>query len=137
MLKRTMLSRSLSAVFGTTALISTGLVLAQQAPTQELQRVEITGSAIKRIDAETAVPVTILKVDELKKEGLTSVEQIVARLASSQMTQGISQAVGTGSGGAAFANLRGLGQNKTLVLLNGRRLANNAVDQSAPDLNMI
>jgi iron complex outermembrane receptor protein len=51
--------------------------------------------------------------------------------------QGTSQNVGLGTGGAAFANLRGLGQNKTLVLLNGRRLANNAIDSSAPDLNMI
>jgi iron complex outermembrane receptor protein len=34
--------------------------------------------------------------------------------------------VGAGTGGASFADLRGIGANKTLVLLNGRRLANNA-----------
>jgi iron complex outermembrane receptor protein len=45
--------------------------------------------------------------------------------------------VGSGTGGASFADLRGIGANKTLVLLNGRRLANNAYDSSAPDLNMI
>src|SRR5882757_4024131 len=134
MFKQQPIAAAFALAFAASAtVLMAGPALAQEA--QKLERVEITGSAIKRIDAETAVPVTILKVDELKKEGLTSVEQIVARLASSQMTQGISQAVGTGSGGAAFANLRGLGQNKTLVLLNGRRLANNAVDQSAPDLN--
>jgi iron complex outermembrane recepter protein len=104
---------------------------------QELERVEITGSAIKRIDAETAVPVTILKVQDLKLEGITTVEQVVNRLASNQVSQGTSQSVGLGTGGATFANLRGLGQNKTLVLLNGRRIANNAIDSSAPDLNMI
>ena len=139
MLKRTMLSRSLLIAFSGTALCG-GAALAQQAPApsvQELQRVEITGSAIKRIDAETAVPVTILKAEELKKEGITTIEQVVSRLSASQSTQGTSQSVGLGTGGASFANLRGLGQNKTLVLLNGRRLANNAIDSSAPDLNMI
>jgi iron complex outermembrane receptor protein len=113
-------------------------LLAQQAMAQEaVQRVEITGSAIKRIDAETAVPVTVLKADDLKKQGLTSIEQIMSSLASVQSQQGTSQVVGLGTGGASFANLRGIGANKTLVLLNGRRLANNAFDSSAPDLNMI
>src|SRR5204863_6599100 len=81
--------------------------------------------------------VTILKVDELEQQGITTVEQASNRLSSNQISQGSSQAVGLVTGGAAFANLRALGQNKTLVLLNGRRIANNAVDSSAPDLNMI
>ncbi|MEW6707661.1 MAG: TonB-dependent receptor [Pseudomonadota bacterium] len=101
------------------------------------QRVEITGSAIKRIDAETAVPVTVLKADELKGQGITTVEQILSVVSAVQMTQSTSQVVGSGSGGASFADLRGIGANKTLVLLNGRRIANNAYDSSAPDLNMI
>ncbi|MEO8924268.1 MAG: TonB-dependent receptor [Caldimonas sp.] len=112
-------------------------VAQQQAPDQQLERVEITGSAIKRIDAETAVPVTILRMDDLKKEGVTTVEQILVRVSANQSQQGTSQSVGLGTGGASFADLRGLGQNKTLVLLNGRRLANNAIDGSAPDLNII
>ena len=115
-----------------------GSVIANSAfAQQQLERVEITGSAIKRIDAETAVPVTILKVDDLKKEGVTTIEQILERVSAGQVSQSTSQAVGSATGGAAFANLRGLGQNKTLVLLNGRRLANNAIDSTAPDLNMI
>jgi len=104
---------------------------------QDAQRVEITGSAIKRIDAETAVPITILKAEELKQQGVTTVEQIVQMLTPMQANIGTSQSVGLGTGGASFANMRALGQNKTLVLLNGRRLANNAIDSSAPDLNMI
>ncbi len=101
------------------------------------QRVEITGSAIKRIDAETAVPVTIVRIEELKAQGVTSIEQIMGALSAVQMTQGSSQQVGAGTGGAAFADLRGIGPSKTLVLMNGRRIANNAIDGSAPDLNMI
>ena len=131
------ISRSLRLVFASGAAFALAQpALAQQAEAP-VQRVEITGSAIKRIDAETAVPVTVLKMDDLKKEGITTVEQVMANLSVSQSSQGTGQAVGTSSGGASFADLRGIGANKTLVLLNGRRLANNALDSSAPDLNMI
>jgi iron complex outermembrane recepter protein len=113
------------------------LLHAVPAVAQQTQRIEITGSAIKRIDAETAVPVTVLKVEELRAQGVTSIEQIMNSLSAVQMSQGSSQQVGAGTGGAAFADLRGLGANKTLILLNGRRVANNAIDGSAVDLNMI
>jgi iron complex outermembrane receptor protein len=104
---------------------------------QQLERVEVTGTAIKRVDAETTVPVTIIKMADLRNEGITSVDQVVNRLAASQTNLSTSQSVGATNGGSAFANLRGIGQNKTLVLLNGRRIANNALDSSAPDLNVI
>jgi iron complex outermembrane receptor protein len=135
MMMETVLSRSLRVMFaGSAALMLAQPAFAQDAP---IQRVEITGSAIKRIDAETAVPVTVVKMADLKKEGITTVEQVLANLSVSQSSQGTSQVVGSGTGGASFANLRGIGANKTLILLNGRRLANNAFDSSAPDLNMI
>ncbi|MYM21888.1 TonB-dependent receptor [Duganella sp. FT135W] len=135
MMMETVLSRSLRVMFaGSAALMLAQPAFAQDAP---IQRVEITGSAIKRIDAETAVPVTVVKMADLKKEGITTVEQVLANLSVSQSQQGTSQVVGLGTGGASFANLRGIGANKTLILLNGRRLANNAFDSSAPDLNMI
>ncbi|MGN2438262.1 TonB-dependent receptor [Pseudomonas syringae] len=106
----------------------------------QLQRIEVTGSAIRRVDAETAVPVTILRVDELKKQGVTSTEQLVSRIAANQSSVGAGRSVGSSSGGASFADLRGIGQNKTLVLLNGRRLSNNATSSSngsGVDLNTI
>ena len=110
---------------------------AQQAEPQQIERVTVTGSAIKRLDAETAVPVTVFKMKDLRQQGLTTVEQVMNTLTASQASLGTSQAVGASTGGASFADLRGVGANKTLVLLNGRRIANNAFDGSAPDLNMI
>jgi iron complex outermembrane receptor protein len=138
----TVLSRSLRLMFSGSVAVGLGLAanaaMAQDAAaTAPIQRVEITGSAIKRIDAETAVPVTVIRIDELKKQGVTTIEQVMSNLSVSQASQGTSQVVGLGTGGASFADLRGIGANKTLVLLNGRRLANNAFDSSAPDLNMI
>ena len=103
----------------------------------ESDRIVITGSAIKRIDAETSVPVTVIKIDDLKKQGISSVEQIVQSLSAMQITTNAAQSIGSGTGGSTFANMRGIGANKTLVLLNGERISNNAVDGSAPDLNMI
>ena len=105
--------------------------------TQQLERVTVTGSAIKRIDAETAVPVTIVKMADLKKSGVTTVEQIMSTLTSVQSSTNTAQAIGAGTGGASFADMRGIGADKTLVLLNGQRISNNAIDGSAPDLNMI
>jgi iron complex outermembrane receptor protein len=143
MLTEKTMARTLRLVFsGTTLAAGFGFAGAALAQTQEVQqapiaRVEITGSAIKRIDAETAVPVTVLRAEDLKREGITTIEQVMASLSVSQAQQTSSQAVGSSTGGASFADLRGIGANKTLVLLNGRRLANNAYDSSAPDLNMI
>ncbi len=131
MLKRTRVCAAALSAMGC------GLAMTGAAFAQDAQRIEITGSAIKRIDGETAVPVTVIKVDELRKQGVTSVEQLMASLSGVQLSTNAAQAIGAGTGGATFADLRGLGQDKTLVLLNGERIANNAVDGSAPDLNMI
>ena len=138
-MKERVLSRSVRLICSAGAI---GALLAvpahaQQEAEQSMQRVVVTGSAIKRIDAETAVPVTVIKMDELKKQGFSTVEQVMSNLAPVQASQGTSQVVGLSTGGASFADMRGIGANKTLVLLNGRRLANNAFDSSAPDLNMI
>lgn len=140
MLKRTLLSRGLLLAFGGSAVLSGSPLFAQTAPVSqpvELQRVEITGSAIRRIDAETSVPVTVIRLDDLKKQGVTTIEQVLQGLTASQSTIGSSQSVGSSNGGVALADLRGLGPNKTLILLNGRRIANNAYLNEAPDLNTI
>lgn len=132
MYQKTRLCAALAFAFG--SVLQSGVVLAQD---EQPQRIEITGSAIRRVDAETAVPVTIIKMSDLKAEGITSVEQVIQSLAAVQMQTGVSQTVGASTGGASFADMRGIGANKTLVLLNGRRIANNAFDGTAPDLNMI
>ena len=101
MFKRNKICTAALAALGGTLLATSLPVLAQGE-----QRVEITGSAIKRIDAETAVPVTVLRVEELRRQGITTVEQIVMSISAGQVTTGTSQVVGSGSGGASFADLR-------------------------------
>ncbi len=134
MFQRTKICSGLLLAFGSSLLAVAPGAFAQDT---NVQRVEITGSSIKRVDAETAVPVTVIKADDLKKMGVTTVEEILQNISAAQVQQTSAQAVGASTGGASFADLRGLGANKTLVLLNGRRIANQALDSSAPDLNMI
>jgi len=134
MFQRTKICTGLLMAFGTGLLAAAPGAFAQDS---SVQRVEITGSSIKRVDAETSVPVTVIKADDLKKAGLTSVEQVLQQVSSVQVQQTTSQAVGAGTGGGTYADMRGLGYNKTLVLLNGRRIANSAFTASAPDINTI
>ena len=141
MWKRTRLSLAIGAAFGAGIASFTPTVIAQQ--TQTLDRVEITGSMLRRTDAETALPVTVIRSEELMRQGVTTAEQVVQRISANQSFVGVSQSVGATTGGAAQADLRGLGAqsaaNKTLVLLNGRRLANSAISglEGAVDLNAI
>jgi iron complex outermembrane receptor protein len=103
----------------------------------ELQEVVVTGTMIKRTNAETAVPITILKADTLKEQGITSVEAALDQLTTNNPTINIAQSVGTFSGGGSYADLRGLGAGRTLVLLDGQRMAPNAFSGNAVDLSGI
>jgi iron complex outermembrane recepter protein len=141
MMKPTVLSLSLKAMFAAGAAISVSAI-AQEAAAPTMQRVEITGSSIKRLQAETANPLTIIKADEFVKAGVTNVQEALSRIPANQSGMGAGNTVGGNysglpTGGMASADLRGLGGDKTLVLLNGRRLANHPYDGASVDLNMI
>ncbi len=123
------------------ALVGSGLLCAGSpaAAQDSTQRIEITGSATKRIDAETALPVTVITRDDIAKSGVTTAAELLDRL-SANNGGGYNQALAIGDGarpGFAGASLRGLGSNTTLVLLNGRRLAVYALDGGGVDLNSI
>ncbi|MBI1834896.1 MAG: TonB-dependent receptor, partial [Burkholderiales bacterium] len=113
---------------------------AVQAGAQEtatVQRVEVTGSSIKRIDVEGILPVTVVKAEEFIRKGMTSVEEVMGSLSMNMQGTTSSGNVGLEMGGKSSANLRGLGDGRTLVLLNGRRLANHPYDGASVDLNAI
>ncbi|QJE02442.1 TonB-dependent receptor [Massilia forsythiae] len=115
----------LGAAFGTLALAPTAL--AQNADAgQNVQRVVVTGSSIKRIDGETALPVQILKREDIERVGATSTEELVKQLSSlssAGSSTTVANATGYGGGSIATVSLRGLGSARTLVLVNGRRTA--------------
>ena len=113
-----------------------------QAETQSLQRVEITGSSIKRLSDENALPVQVITREEIIKSGATTAAEIVKSISANTapLSDGASITDGTsGQRGFNGVNLRGIGVSSTLVLLNGRRLANFATpgDNAGVDLNNI
>ena len=106
---------------------------------QRGERVEVTGSSIKRIDAETALPVTVIKREDLDKLGVTTAAELLDRI-SSNNGQGYNATLAIGDAarpGFSGASLRGLGSTNTLILLNGRRLAVYAFDGGGVNLSSI
>ncbi len=106
---------------------------------QKVDKIEVTGSNIKRIEGESALPITIYKREDIERTGATNAADLLDKLQlNSGATVNISNGVGDGlTPGFAGASLRGLGPNNTLVLLNGRRLANYAFQGAAVDVNSI
>jgi len=134
----------LLACAGTTIALASLPLAAQTLPAvsaAELPRVEVTGSAIRRVQSETALPVQTISRAEIEKTGVTTAAELMGRVSanSNGLTDGASINVGGDQRGFNSANLRGIGTSSTLVLLNGRRMANFASpgDDSGVDLNNI
>jgi iron complex outermembrane receptor protein len=110
---------------------------------EPVQRVEVTGSSIKRLDAETALPVQVLTQQDIARSGAENVEQllqIVSAIVSSGANMA-SAASGATTGGISSVSLRGLTSLRTLVLVDGRRLAPYGIgftnDSVSVDVNSI
>lgn len=90
---------------------------------QPVQRVEITGSNIRRADAETPSPVQVISADDLKNSGYTSVADVLQHITADgagALIQSFRDGFASGGGGIS---LHGLNDNATLVLIDGHRMA--------------
>jgi iron complex outermembrane receptor protein len=114
---------------------------AQQPAATKVEKVEVTGSSIKRIEGESALPVEVITREDIAKSGVTTSAELLAKVSSNTapLTDGVSFSDVGKQRGFNGANLRGLGVSSTLVLLNGRRLANYALPgtNAGVDLNSI
>jgi iron complex outermembrane receptor protein len=100
-----------------------GQALAQDTPQGPIQRVEVTGSSIKRASVETASPIQIISREDIARSGKGTVSEYLQTLTADGAG---SLPTGFGNGfaaGSTAISLRGLGATSTLVLLNGRRMA--------------
>ncbi|MFT5960629.1 MAG: iron complex outermembrane receptor protein, partial [Burkholderiaceae bacterium] len=125
MMKETVLSRSMRLMFSGSVVMGLGMIampaLAQEAAAT--QRVEVTGSNIRRAQAETASAVQILSRTDIEKSGKASVAELLQSLAVDNQGS-VPTTFGNGfAAGASGISLRGLGTASTLVLVNGRRVA--------------
>lgn len=93
---------------------------------QELERVEVVGSRIKRIsiDDETANPITLVTRQDIQRSGVATTRDLLEMLPgfNSGTLSDINGSNSFGNGGTG-ASLRNLGKQSTLVLLNSRRIA--------------
>lgn len=135
MFKRTKVCSGVMLAFG--GGLALGVLPAQAQQTTQIDRIEVTGSSIRRIAAEQSLPVTIISTDDLAKLGVSNAEQAVKFLTSNQSSTTSTVSVGATNGGAANADLRGLGVSRTLVLVNGKRIVNNPYLSAAVDLNTL
>jgi iron complex outermembrane recepter protein len=117
MIHKKQLAVAIAATF-----VATGIAYAQSAP-QKVEKVEITGSLIKRVDAESASPIQIITRQEIEQSGATTISEVLKRLPATNSGTFNEAGVASFSPGAAGASLRGLGGAATLVLINGRRIA--------------
>lgn len=99
--------------------------------TESVEKIEITGSHIKRIQVEGPSPIQVIDRKDLEQTGYNSVSDVLRDISASSFG-GTREASGSGNPGFASVSLKGLGSNRTLVLLNGKRIS-----IGATDLNLI
>jgi iron complex outermembrane recepter protein len=101
----------------------------------ELQEVIVTGSRVATKDAVSVSPVVSVNAEDIEQRGIVRVEDILSAMPQVYAAQ--NSAVSNGATGTATISLRGLGSNRTLVLVNGHRLAPGDYSSNAADLNQI
>ena len=101
----------------------------------EVEAVVVTGSRIARQDFVANSPVSTVTAEQIETTGSLQVEQILNALP--QVVPGFTAASNNPSDGTATVDLRGLGPQRTLVLVNGRRTTPATKGFSSTDLNTI
>ncbi|WP_288987407.1 TonB-dependent receptor [uncultured Pseudoalteromonas sp.] len=129
----------LAIAFGaaSTAAFSTGSIAAEE-NAEKVERIQVTGSRIKRIGEMSPTPITVITGEGLTDAGVVNVADLLNKLPNTLV--GISPETSNNTifaSGLNNTDLRGLGSNRTLVLVNGRRFVSGAPGSSAVDLNNI
>ncbi|MEO2266645.1 TonB-dependent receptor [Pseudoalteromonas sp. YIC-656] len=126
----------LALAFGaaSTAGISANAMAAEEGA-DEVERIEVTGSRIKRTDLETASPVQITTQADIEVAGFTRVEDMMNSLPQIEASNTAFQS--NGATGTATLDLRGMGSQRTLVLVNGRRVQAGGIYTQSADINQI
>ncbi len=98
---------------------------------ESVQRIEVTGSSIKRLATEASLPVSTISSEEMVSRGMTTLADLMMALPQS------ASLAPSNAGSGTNINLRGLGVNRTLVLINGRRGTNEAIADGYANLDVI
>jgi iron complex outermembrane receptor protein len=130
----------LAMMFGavSTAALSTSVMAAEEEEDQakKVERIEVTGSRIKRTDMEGALPVSTIDRADIDMSGQISVSDLL-RGTTFNSTGSQRPTSGSSQQGVSTINLRGLGADRTLILVDGRRLPKSPSSGAVQDLNTI
>lgn len=134
--RRSTHSLGLSAIASAVSLLGAAAHAQGQAPAQPverqtIERVEITGSIFKRLSDQTALPVSTVRAEEISARGHVELKDFLLELPESSTIGFYSGTVGT------LINLRGLGQARSLTLMNGRRFANEPLTDQYVSANTV
>ena len=135
-----------SLIIGATIALSAGFsttTYAAQQTAEKVERIQVTGSRIKRSDIEGPSPVQSINKEDIENMGYDNLQQLLERMPvagnGTFSTRGNNK--DSTANGSAAVSLRGLGADATLVLINGRRVAISAfaegITNSFVDINSI
>ena len=111
-----------------------GVSAQESADTAEIEEVVVTGSRIRNANITSPSPVTVVGGAEVQSRGVVRIEDLLQTLPQTVASQGAGD---FGGDGTATVDLRGLGNDRTLVLVDGRRLPFGQSNNTAADLNQI
>ncbi len=126
MIQKKQLAVAIAATF-----VASGFVYAQTP--QKVEKVEITGSNIKRNDIETVAPVDVITREQIERSGQPTIAEVLRNVPANSGNSYSESFSNSFAPGASGISLRGLGQKATLVLINGRRTAGYGFAQNLQD----
>ena len=106
-------------MLATAASVSTSAFAAEESA-EQVERIEVTGSRIKRANIHSTSPITTISAEDIKVSGITRIEDVLNEMPAIFADQ--TSGTANGATGTATVNLRNLGAVRTLTLMNGRRL---------------
>lgn len=128
----------LAVMFGagaTAAMTTTSFAAGAEEGADKIEKIQVTGSRIKRADMETSSPIQVTSAEDIEVSGFTRVEDMLNTLPQIEASSTVFQA--NGASGRGGLDLRGLGQQRTLVLINGRRMQPGGGSSGSADINSI
>ncbi|WP_445360430.1 TonB-dependent receptor domain-containing protein [Microbulbifer sp. EKSA005] len=132
-MKKNLLSVAVKGALGITAaaIMVPSMPAFAQEDAEMVEEVVVTGSRIKRADLDSPSPVTVLDREDMKVSGLTDVGDLIQSMPSMSGSP-IGTTTNNGGNGAVEIDLRGLGADRTLMLVNGRRTVDGGDFQTIP-----
>jgi iron complex outermembrane receptor protein len=107
-------------------LASSPAALAQQEDPAQLGRIVTTGTRINRLDVEASRPITVISREDIERSGQPTVAEVLRSTTYNSFGES-RETSGSSFGGQSLVGLKGIGAERTLILLNGRRLPRSPV----------